>query len=72
VGKAEVSVLVEDAETALPDAIEILRIEKISPEKISITKPTLDDVFLKYAGSRLETSGRISEVAHVRDMIRRG
>ena len=72
VDKTEVSLLVGDAETALPDAIEILRIEKISPEKISITKPTLDDVFLKYAGSRLETSGRISEVTHVRDMIRRG
>jgi ABC-2 type transport system ATP-binding protein len=72
VNKSEISVLVEDAETALPDAIEILRVEKISPEKISITKPTLDDVFLKYAGSRLETSGRISEVTHVRDMIRRG
>jgi ABC-2 type transport system ATP-binding protein len=72
VDESEVSVLVEDAETALPDAIEILRIETVSPEKISITKPTLDDVFLKYAGSRLETSGRISDVTHVRDMIRRG
>ena len=70
--KTELNVLVEDAETTLPEAMEILRIEKISPQKISITKPTLDDVFLKYAGSRLETTGRISEVTHVRDMIRRG
>jgi len=72
VHQTEVNVLVEDAETALPEAMEILRTEGISAEKISITKPTLDDVFLKYAGSRLETTGRISEVTHVRDMIRRG
>jgi ABC-2 type transport system ATP-binding protein len=72
VHQTEVNVLVEDAETALPEAMEILRTEGISAEKISITKPTLDDVFLKYAGSRLETIGRISEVTHVRDMIRRG
>jgi len=72
VDKSELNVLVEDAETALPMVMETLRVEGISAEKISITKPTLDDVFLKYAGTRLETSGRISEVTHVRDMIRRG
>jgi ABC-2 type transport system ATP-binding protein len=72
ISKTELNVLVEDAETALPDVMEILRIEGIFAQKISVTKPTLDDVFLKYAGSRLETTGRISEVTHVRDMIRRG
>jgi ABC-2 type transport system ATP-binding protein len=72
VNKSELNVLVEDAETALPEVMELLRVEGISAEKISITKPTLDDVFLKYAGTRFETSGRISEVTHVRDMIRRG
>ncbi len=72
VSNSELSVLVEEAETALPHIIEILRDAGVSTEKISITKPTLDDVFLKYAGTRLETSGRISEVTHMRDMIRRG
>jgi ABC-2 type transport system ATP-binding protein len=72
VSNSELSVLVDDAETALPRLIKVLEDAGTSAEKISITKPTLDDVFLKYAGTRLETSGRISEVAHVRDMIRRG
>ncbi len=72
VSNSELSVLVDEAETALPHIIEILRSAGVSTGKISITKPTLDDVFLKYAGTRLETSGRISEVTHVRDMIRRG
>jgi len=69
---SELSILVEDAETSLPRIMELLRSENIKTEKISITKPTLDDVFLKYAGTRLETSGRISEVAQIRRMIRKG
>jgi len=72
VSNSELSVLVDEAETALPHIIEILRDAGVSTGKISMTKPTLDDVFLKYAGTRLETSGRISEVTHMRDMIRRG
>ena len=72
VSNSELSVLVDEAETALPHIIEILRSTGVSTGKISITKPTLDDVFLKYAGTRLETSGRISEVTRMRDMIRRG
>jgi ABC-2 type transport system ATP-binding protein len=72
VTKSELNILVEDAETALPSVMEVLRDEGISAQKIAITKPTLDDVFLKYAGTRFDTTGRISEVTHVRDMIRRG
>jgi len=69
---SELSVLVENAELALPHLIDVLRSEGVNPAEISITKPTLDDVFLKYAGTRLETSGRIGEVRQVRRMIRRG
>lgn len=45
-----------DAETALPDIMEVLRTEGISVEKISTARPTLDDVFLKYAGTMHLTS----------------
>jgi ABC-2 type transport system ATP-binding protein len=69
---SELSILVENAESALPQMIDVLRSEGVAPAKISITKPTLDDVFLKYAGTRLEASGRISEVTQVRRMIRKG
>ena len=48
---SKLNVVVEDAETALPDIMEILRTEGITVEKISTARPTLDDVFLKYAGT---------------------
>ena len=66
------SVLVGDAESTLPDLMNFLKSEGASVEKVSITKPTLDDVFLKYVGTRLEEKGRISDVTHMRDMIRKG
>jgi ABC-2 type transport system ATP-binding protein len=69
---SELSVVAKDAETVLPTVMEVLRVEGISVNKTSITKPTLDDVFLKYAGTRLESSGRISDVRQVRGRIRRG
>ncbi|MCX6677767.1 MAG: hypothetical protein NTU95_07485 [Methanothrix sp.] len=36
--------------------MEVLRTEGISVEKISTARPTLDDVFLKYAGTMHLTS----------------
>ncbi len=48
---SQLSVVVEDAETELPVVMEVLRNEDISIHKISMTRPTLDDVFLKYAGT---------------------
>ncbi len=69
---SELRITTKDAETILPDIIETLRFERVSIHKVSMTRPTLDDVFLKYAGLRLDSTGRISEVRQVRDMIRRG
>ncbi|MGC8961393.1 MAG: DUF4162 domain-containing protein, partial [Candidatus Bathyarchaeia archaeon] len=66
------SVSVDDAESTLPYLMNALKNELVEVEKISISKPTLDDVFLKYAGTRLEEKGRVSEVAHMRYMIRKG
>jgi len=67
-----INVLVENAEVALPHLMEILKNEGVNVGKVSITKPTLDDVFLKYAGTRLEEKGRISDVTHMRYMIKKG
>lgn len=68
----EVRVVVDDAEAALPKVLESLRRDGVSVARASITKPTLDDVFLKYAGTRFEAGGRVSEVRQMRRMIRRG
>ncbi len=69
---SELTVVVQDSETTSPNVIRALEAEGVSIQKISITKPTLDDVFLKYAGTRLETGGGVSEIRQVRRMIRRG
>jgi len=48
---SQLDIVVEDGETALPLVIEILRDAGISLKKISTARPTLDDVFMKYAGA---------------------
>jgi len=48
---SQLDIVVEDGEIALPLIIEALRSEGISFKKISSSRPTLDDVFLKYAGA---------------------
>jgi len=72
ISNLELSVVADDAETALPDVAAILNRRGVPVKKISLNKPTLDDVFLKYAGTRLESGGRIGEVRSVRRMIGRG
>ncbi|MBS7653945.1 ATP-binding cassette domain-containing protein [Candidatus Bathyarchaeota archaeon] len=67
-----ISILVHNAEDSLPYIMDVLRNERMPVSKVSISKPTLDDVFLKYAGMRFEEKGRISDVVHTRRMIRRG
>ncbi len=56
---SHLDVVVDDTETALPLIIDILRCEGISFKKISTGRPTLDDVFLKYAGALHFGSDRI-------------
>lgn len=70
--EGEVRVVVRDAESALPKLLEFLRKDGISVSRVAMTKPTLDDVFLKYAGTKFEAGGRVTEVRQMRRMIRRG
>jgi len=72
VSGSSLNIFVEDAESALPHVMGILKDGGVSISRVSVTKPSLDDVFLKYAGARLEEKGRISDVRHMREMIRRG
>jgi ABC-2 type transport system ATP-binding protein len=69
--ESELRVTTSDAEIILPEVIETLRLAHVSIHKVSMTRPTLDDVFLKYAGLRLDANGRIGEARQVRAMIRR-
>ena len=48
---SHLDIAVERAESALPHILDILKKEDIVLKEISMEKPTLDDVFLKYAGA---------------------
>ncbi|MGB8217499.1 MAG: ATP-binding cassette domain-containing protein [Candidatus Methanoperedens sp.] len=72
ISNSDLSVVVVDAETALPVVMEILRNGGISVNKISMTRPTLDDVFLKYAGVISLESGGIREIKQIRSMSGQG
>ncbi len=68
----ELAITVGDAETALPGILEVLRREGVAVSRISATKPTLDDVFLKYAGTAFASGSGLSEARQARRMIKRG
>jgi ABC-2 type transport system ATP-binding protein len=69
---SDLVVVVEDAESALPVVMQALKSEGVPVAKISTTKPTLDDVFLKYARTGLEAGTNIWDVRQVRRRIGRG
>jgi ABC-2 type transport system ATP-binding protein len=69
----ELKVIVKHAETSLPRVLKALDTVEIAVDSISMTKPTLDDVFLKYAGTKMEAAGSgVSEVRQMRRMIKAG
>lgn len=69
---SKLAIAAENAEKAIPSVMRILDSAGILVERVSVNEPTLDDVFFKYAGTRLEAGARISEIKQVRGMIRRG
>jgi ABC-2 type transport system ATP-binding protein len=69
---SNLSIVINNAEIALPYIMDFLKNRGVSIGKVSITKPTLDDVFLKYVGTRIEEKGRISDIRHMRYMIKKG
>ena len=71
---SELTIAVCEAETALPAVIDVLRDEGLPIARISAEKPTLDDVFLAYAGTSLQsqTGPDLREVRSVRRQIGKG
>ena len=53
-GTPTVQILVKDGEEAIPHITDSFRSNGIRIESISVSKPTLDDVFMKYANRRLD------------------
>ncbi len=68
----DMDVFVDNAEIDSPILIEKINKMGVKVVRISIKKPTLDDVFLKYVGTKLETRGTASEARQTRKMITGG
>ena len=74
VNEKSISLVVESAERRLAGFIENLVDSKIQVEAISSQKPTLDDVFLKYVGSRMgavESGEEWQQVRQIRRTMKR-
>ncbi len=50
---------VEDGSAALPDLLRLLDRERIGLKSISLSEPTLDDVFLHQTGRSLRDAGAV-------------
>ena len=54
-------VSVEDGSAVLPELLRLLDRNQIALNSISLSKPTLDDVFLQYTGRSLRDAGHVTE-----------
>jgi ABC-2 type transport system ATP-binding protein len=68
----EIKITTPNADENLPDILNVFTSHKVKLSKISVTKPTLEDVFMKYAGARFDTGQAMKDAKHVRDRIVKG
>lgn len=69
--KGEVDLTATDGERVIPHILESLRTCGIEVETVSLKKPTLDDVFLKFTGARMEEGETFTEARRTRRTFRR-
>lgn len=68
-----VRISTENAEKAIPHIMQYYESKGIDVESISLNRPTLDDVFMKYAKTSLSEKGRLTETRSFRrSFARRG
>nr|MDO8087583.1 ATP-binding cassette domain-containing protein [Candidatus Sigynarchaeum springense] len=69
VNEGTINIHVKAADRAIPGVIDVLRSNGVVINKISTSMPSLDDVFLKYAGTRLESTTSIKDIKQTRKRI---
>ncbi len=69
---SEINLACDTAEEALPIIIDVFRRDRVALRSVSISRPSLDDVFFRYAGARLDGEGDAGSVRQVREIIERG
>ena len=67
----QIDLLVSNGEKLIPHLIESLKASGIEVDTVSLKKPTLDDVFLKYTGARIEAGESWTETRRTRRTFRR-
>jgi ABC-2 type transport system ATP-binding protein len=68
----QVELLVDNGEKLIPQLVESLNAGGIDIDSVSLKKPTLDDVFLKYTGARIESeNSTFSQARRTRRVFRR-
>jgi ABC-2 type transport system ATP-binding protein len=66
-----IELLVANGEAIIPRLLESLRAKGIEIASVSLKKPTLDDVFLKYTGARIGEGGSWKQARMTRRTFRR-
>jgi ABC-2 type transport system ATP-binding protein len=69
--EGETDLLVTNGERLIPQLLGSLRGNGVEVEAVSLKKPTLDDVFLKYTGVRMEEGETFTEARRTRRTFRR-
>jgi ABC-2 type transport system ATP-binding protein len=64
-------ILVSNGEHLIPHILESLKARGVEVEAVSLKKPSLDDVFLKYTGTRIEAGDSWKEARRTRRTFRR-
>jgi len=63
--------VVANGESLIPHLLDTLKASGVEVEAVSLKKPTLDDVFLKYTGARIEEGVTWTETRRTRRTFRR-
>ena len=63
--------VVTDGEGLIPRLLDALKASGVEVEAVALKKPTLDDVFLKYTGARMEEGETWREARRARRTFRR-
>ena len=66
-----IALIVSDGEKQIPLILEALKARGVTVETVSLKKPSLDEVFLKYTGARLESGDNLMQVRRMRQAFRR-
>jgi len=65
-------IVVSNGENLIPQLLDSLKASEVQVESVSLKKPTLDDVFLKYTGARIEgEEGSFAETRRTRKAFQR-